>query len=337
MGGNASEFRFLAGCAAGALLASCAGGGGLPPGSGNVQLARHVVVRARVPMQPTYYGCPVFPAGDTYNRVVTAVAVDPHSSDYIDSVVQAGDTYGFYASTGVEQVNLAGNQTPRRKVHQKVHYHQFPIPYPWASGFYIEPLGDAHAMVVQTKTCHLYESYSTAFSKGTLSAYSGANWDMTADFVPLAPGNLSAMASGLSLFAGMVRWEDYQSGAIDHALNWSAIAHTVSENGFVRPASDTDHLQFDGTSKYELPYGARLRLKASFSTKGWGPQATMVANAMKTHGIYLADTGSSGNGIYFANAKDGSNPWDSDDLSALSRLHVTDFDVIKLPSIQNAP
>ncbi len=244
---------------------------------------------------------------------------------------------GFYASTGVEKANLANNQTPLVTVHQKVQWHQFPVPYPWQSGFYIEPLGDAHAIVVQTDSCHLYESYSTTYSNGTLSAYSGANWDMTIRFVPLAPGNPSAMASGLSLFAGMVKWEDYESGSIDHALDWSAIAHTVAQTGFVWPASDTDHLQFNGKSQYQLPYGARLRLKASFSTYGWGPQATMVANAMKTYGIYLSDTGSSANGIYFANASNGSNPWNSIDLSALGQIHVGDFDVLKLPPIQNAP
>jgi hypothetical protein len=337
MGGSVAGIRFVAAGTVAALLAACgSAGSGIPPGvRGFGALRVGTTVRARAGL--TFYGCPVFKAANTYNRIVTGATIDPHSADYINSVVQAGDTDGFYASTGVEQVNLANDQTPMLIVHQKVQYHQFPVPYPWKAGFYIEPLGDAHAMVVQTQSCHLYESYSTTYSGGTLSAYSGANWDMTGHFVPLAPGNPSAMASGLSLFAGMVRWDDYQSGSIDHALNWSAIAHTVSQSGFVRPASDTDHLQFDGSSQYELPYGARLRLKASFDTSGWGPQATMVANAMKTYGIYLADTGSSGNGIYFANAEDGSNPWDSNDLSALSGIHVGDFDVVKLPPIQNAP
>ncbi len=314
-----------------ALLAACSGG---TPSESNGRILPANPSGPR-PMHSSFYGCPVFEG--TYNRIVTNADVDPDSNKYINSVIQAGDTEGFYASTGVEQVNLADDRTPLVTVHQKVQWHQFPVPYPWQSGFYIEPLGDAHAIVVQTDSCHLYESYSTTYSKGTLSAYSGANWDMTTRFVPLPPGNPSAMASGLSLFAGMVKWEDYESGSIDHALDWSAIAHTVAESAFVTPASDTDHLQFDGRSQYQLPYGARLRLKASFSTAGWGPQATMVANALKTYGIYLSDTGSSANGLYFANASDGSDPWNSSDLSALGQIHVGDFDVINLPPIQNAP
>jgi hypothetical protein len=282
------------------------------------------------------YGCTVFPPGDpTYNKNISTASIDPNSTSYIASVQQAGDTKSFYASTGVEKLNLATNSTPMMTVSKKVSYHSFPQQYPWASGFYIETLSDGHAIIVQSQSCHLYESYNTTYSGGALSAYSGANWDLTKPFVPLAPGTPSAMASGLPLFAGMVTWTDYQSGTIAHPLNWAAIAGSVSKYGFVPPASDTDQLAFKGTSTYQLPYGAHLRLKASFSTAGWGPEATMVAQAMKTYGIYLADTGSSGNALYFANASDGSNPWSSSDLSSLSKVHVSDFDVLTLPAIQN--
>jgi hypothetical protein len=294
-------------------------------------LERSATVR---PMGAGFYGCPAFRDGETYNKVVTKAAVDPDSQSYIDSVMQAGDTYGFYASTGIEQVNLADGSTKLHVVKPKSKYHQFPDPYPWQSGYYIEPSGDAHAMVVQTDSCRLYEAYSTSFNGDTLSAYSGADWHLKRRFVPLAAGSPSSMASGLSLFAGMVRWDDYESGSIDHALNWDGIAHTVSQYGFVRPASDTDRLSFNGQSSYQLPYGARLRLKASFSISGWGPQATMVAIAMKTYGVYLSDTGSSANGLYFANAQDGSNPWNSADLAALGQMKMSDFEVLKLPTIQ---
>jgi hypothetical protein len=284
-----------------------------------------------------YQGCPVFTAGDYYNAPISSASLDPNSANYITSQYSAGNTYGFYASTGYEKVNQANNSTPLLTVKQKVSYHTFPVPYPWQSGYYIEPLNDAHAMVVQTQSCHLYEAYSTSYSSGVLSAYSGANWDMTKGFVPLPGGSPSAMASGLSIFAGMVKWEDYQSGAIDHALNWAAPAGTVAAWKYVRPASDTDGLAFKGTSAYQLPYGAHLRLKASFSTAGMGPEATMVINAMKTYGIYLADTGSSSNALYFADDANGTNPWNSSDLSALSKIHITDFDVVTLPAIQTVP
>ena len=135
--------------------------------------------------------CPAFENG-AYTQVVTNAPVDPNSADYIRSVIQAGDRSGFLASTGVEQVNLANAATPLRTVKPSVAYHKFSKPYPWSKDFFIEPLGDRHAMVVQTQSCHLYESYGTEFQSPTLSAFSGANWDLKKRFVPLAPGMPSA-------------------------------------------------------------------------------------------------------------------------------------------------
>lgn len=301
----------------------------LPPGVSAG--ASRIQVRAPLAL---YHGCSVFAPNDYYSALVTHARVDPKSGAFIASVIEAGDRSGFFASIGVEQINLADDATPKLKVHPKVKYHRFPVPYPWKARFFIEPLADHHAMVVQHQTCHLYESYGTSFSDGTLSAFDGANWDLTKRFKPLGPGHPSAMASGMALFAGTVTWEDYQSHCICHALDWSGIAHTVSQDGFVRPASDTDRLSFHGHDSYELPYGAHLRLRASFSTAGWGPQATMVATAMKRYGIYLADTGADVNALYFANADDGTDPWNASDLAALSRIHLGDFDVLKLPHIR---
>ena len=63
----------------------------------------------------------------------------------------------------------------------------------------------------------------------------------------------------------------------------------------------------------------------------------MVAQAMKTYGIYLADTGGSGNALYFANAPNGSNPWNGADLLALGQITLADFDLLTLPAIQGVP
>jgi hypothetical protein len=317
------------------LLTACSNGYGSIAGNAIPVTAPHGLSQAQTLRASSYYGCPVFPSTDTYNKVIATAAIDPNSSRYISSTYSAGDKAGFYASTGVFKANIANNSTPRLAVHPKVWYHKFPSPYPWLKAFFIEPLGDAHSIVVQTQTCHLYEAYSTTYSGGVLSAYSGANWDLTKPFVPMSKGQPSAMASGLPIFAGIVRWEDYQAGAVKHALNWAAIAHTVAQSKFVTPASSTDRLSFKGTSSYQMPYGARLRLHASFSTTGMGPQAIMVVKALKTYGVYLCDTGTYANALYFENASNGTNPWNASDLRSLSRIHITDFDVIKLPAIQS--
>ncbi len=281
--------------------------------------------------------CSFFQGGQYYTHSVTNAAVDANSAAYIRSMIDAGNSQGFWiAARPVEFVNVADATTPKRVVKQKVSYHRFDAPFPWADGFRIEPLSDAHAIVISSRSCELYETYDTSFADGVLSAYSGARWDLNGPFVPLAPGNPSAMASGLSLYAGMVRWEEVASGTIGHALNWAAPAGSVSQWTFVRPASDTDGIVYKGSSSYQLPYGAHLRLRASFDISRFGPQSAAIARAMKTYGVYLADTAKE-NELYNSIAADGVNQWDAYDLAALDSIRISDFDVLQLGRIERVP
>lgn len=284
-----------------------------------------------------YANCPVFTSGDYYNKPVAGEPVDAHSAQYIDSMAGAGNTGPFLAEANPKRyVNLASAATPLYTVHPKVPYHRFAEQYPWNVRFKIEPFSDAHGLVVATATCRLYETYETSFDGATLSAYSGAVWDLRKPFVPLAPGTPSAMASGLSLFAGMVKFEEVRSGRIDHALNWAAPANTVSQFEFVRPASDTDWLAYKGSGSYQLPYGARLRLKRTVDISRFGPQSKAIAQALETYGMFLADTAHE-NTLYTAAPLDGSGGWDASDLASLERLRITDFDVVDVGQVQRVP
>lgn len=283
----------------------------------------------------------MFTAGDYYNQPVAGFAVDPNSANYIASSA-AVDSSGFYLSTGYEYANLATALTPTYTVHATVPYHQNEWdanpPYPWMPPYKIEQLSDKHAMVfvVNPPTCRVFEAYGTSWT-GILSAYSGWSWDLTQPFYSLPAGWPSSMASGLSLFAGAVKSEELQSGVIKHALNWGGTAHAFAQWSFVRPASDTDGLSFSGGNpSYELPYGAHLRLKASFNDSSFGPQAKAITTALKTYGMFLADTGSS-NALYGIESQDGLNHWNGGDLSALGNLHLTDFEVLTLPAVQRVP
>jgi hypothetical protein len=285
----------------------------------------------------TLLSCGLFGASSAYASPIASASVDRDSRRYIASMTDAGSRGGFWiADRPVEFVNLADNRTPTYRVRQKVPYHAFAASWPWSASFRIEPLSDAHAIVVQTQSCKLYETYETSFAGNVLSAYSGAWWNLRDPFIPLAPGNPSAMASGLSIYAGMVRWEEVAKGSIDHALNWAAPAGTVAQWSFVRPASDAEGIPFKGTQRYQLPYGARLRLRADFDTSRFGPQSAAIGRAMKRYGIYLADTARE-NELYNSLALDGSNPWNGRDLAALAAIHITDFEVLSLGPAQRVP
>jgi hypothetical protein len=69
--------------------------------------------------------------------------------------------------------------------------------------------------------------------------------------------------------------------------------------------------------------GLRVRLKASVDISKLPPQARMVAQAMKTYGMILADNGSN---WYVSGAP--SPHWSNDQLHALGGLTGADFEVV---------
>ncbi len=282
-------------------------------------------------------GCPLFGNAGTYAQPVVNAPVDRNSREYIDAAIEAGNRGGFWiAARPVEYLNVADNQTPKYRVRARFGRHRLYQRFPWNPLFRIESLSDAHAVVLQRQSCTIYELYGAAFDEGMLWAYSGAVWSLERRFVPLPPGRPSAMASGLSLYAGMVDWSEVASGRIDHALNWAAPKGTVAQWSFVRPASDTDGIKFNGVDGRGLPYGARLRLRPSFDISGFGPQSAAIARAMKTYGIYLADSASA-NELYNFAATDGSSSWNRADLAALGSIRISDFEVLSVAQVLHVP
>jgi len=280
--------------------------------------------RSRSASTPSYLGCGIFTPGDYYNADVTNAAVDPQSKQYLSSI-EAVDNTGFQASLGIEPVNTGDNSTPLYTVRPRVSWHAFPVKYPWRKGFQIENIGDAHYVAINGETCHLYESYGTSFDGRSLSAYSGKDYDLRQPF-KIGGG---VMASGLSYFAGAVRHEEI-AGGIHHALN-VAVWQNALCNCYAAPAAESDGVPYIGPgSAYELPYGAHLRLKASFNCSNWGPQSGAVCAAMKRYGLYTSDTDGhykNNNKLFFVNPTDGGE-WDRNDLSALQNVRFSDFDVL---------
>jgi hypothetical protein len=75
--------------------------------------------------------------------------------------------------------------------------------------------------------------------------------------------------------------------------------------------------------------GERLRLKSSVDISRLGPQARVVARAMKRYGLIVADNGSD---WYVSGAPSGG--WDNDDLRTLGQLKGRDFEVVDARSLR---
>jgi hypothetical protein len=179
--------------------------------------------------------------------------------------------------------------------------------------------GDRHVLVVDRDNCWLYELYGAHLqSNGSWKAASTAVWDLLND--EQRPYTwTSADAAGLSIFAGLARYDEVASGEIEHALRFTL---QDSQTAFTPPAS---HWAGNSSSPYAAPMGMRMRLKASYDISSFPRQAQVILAALKKYGMIMADNGSS---IYISGDPD--NRWDNDDLGSLKQVPASAFDILQI-------
>ena len=176
--------------------------------------------------------------------------------------------------------------------------------------------GDRHAIIVQKGTCKVYELYDLRRSGSRWTAGSGAVWSLKKNSLR-KDGWTSADAAGLSILAGLLRYEEVKAGRVEHAIRFTA---PVTAAKHIWPAR---HHAGSGSSKTRPPMGARFRLKKNFSTKGFSKDAKVVIKAMKNYGIILADNGS---GWYFQG--EASTKWPSRLVADLKRIPSSAFEAV---------
>jgi hypothetical protein len=270
-------------------------------------------------------GCPVFPSDNPWNRDVSGDPVDSNSNNYIGSIgagtnlhpdFGSNPTYGIpYAVVGPSQPMVSINFTAYGDQSD-------PGPYPVPPGAPVEggagAGGDRHVLVLQTGACRLYELY-TAFpqANGSWNADSGAVFNLNSN--TRRPDTwTSADAAGLPIFPGLIRYDEVQSGAINHAIRFT-VART--QNGFIHPA--THEASSDGNPNLP-PMGLRVRLKAGYDISRFGRTAQIILAAMKKYGMFVADNGSN---WYFGGATD--SRWNDDELDPLKGVPGSAFEVVQ--------
>jgi hypothetical protein len=188
--------------------------------------------------------------------------------------------------------------------------------------------GDGHVIVVDKTKCWIYETWSTQLCNGSWTASNGAVWDMTKD-EHRPYGWTSSDAAGLSVFAGLVRYDEVAAGAINHAIRMT-VNNTKSDlNGgyFVAPATHAAGTS-SGTSNI---MGMRLRLKPSFDISGYSAANQVILKAMQQYGLIVADNGSN---MYFQGTPDAR--WNDDDLRNLQNIDASAFEVVQMPAVYDS-
>jgi hypothetical protein len=219
--------------------------------------------------------------------------------------------------------NLVTSTTPRSTVSFDYDDESDHVGYPIPSNPKQEGGSDAHILMIDTSACHLYELYAADHTSGTWTAGSGATWDLASNALRPA-GWTSADAAGLPIFPGLIRYDEVAAGAIRHAIRFTAPSTCA---GSIYPAR---HQAGSGSCSVKPPMGLRLRLKAGVNISGYGSQAQVILQALKTYGMILADNGSP---FYLTGAPD--TRWNDDVLHALGSIKGSDFEVVDTTNLVN--
>jgi hypothetical protein len=290
---------------------------------------------------PTIAGCPMFPADNIWNTRVEGLPLDPHSDNYIDAIGRDTGLHpdfgaGLYdgGPIGIPYTVVAGDQ-PLADITFEYADESEPGPYPIPPDALIEggwdSTGDRHVLLVNKDQCILFEIYDAHQNEGGgWDAGSGAVWDLRKN--DLRPdGWTSADAAGLPILPGLVRYEEVEAGAINHALRFTAEAVRTNHIWPARHTADCgDYAEDDMT----VPaYGQRFRLKASFDISSYSPEVQVILTALKTYGMMLADCGSN---WYIQGTPD--DHWDNDTLvDSLRSITGDNFEAVDTSSLMVDP
>jgi hypothetical protein len=286
---------------------------------------------------PTIASCPLQPADNVWNIRVGGLPLATNSASFVSTIGNGGALHpDFGAATwdggpiGIPFVTVPGDQ-PKVDVTFSYDDDSDPGPYPVPANPPIEggpqSSGDRHILIVDTGHCLLYELYA-AYPQldGSWHAGSGAIFDLNSN--TLRPDTwTSADAAGLPILPGLVRYDEVASGAILHALRFTA---PVTQKKHVWPAR---HDASDDTSATVPPMGQRFRLKASFDFSTYPATVKVILTALRDYGMILADNGSA---WYLSGVPD--SRWNDDELVTwLKKVPGSAFEAVDVLPVRIDP
>src|SRR5262249_187817 len=118
------------------------------------------------------------------------------------------------------------------------------------------------------------------------------------------------------------------------------LQNNVILNQFVYPASHAANPGSTNTA-VQIPMGTRLRLKASVDISSLDPESKVIAQAMQTYGVIVADNGSNFYATGASPSVDANNnvtvSWNGNDIQGwvhgLKSLTFSDFEVVNLAPV----
>jgi hypothetical protein len=259
----------------------------------------------------------MFPATNPWRQDVSHAKVSRYSAAWVRSIgrgLHLHPDFGSNRSYGIPFQTVTARQKKVPIRFTAYGDESDPGPYPVPLDAKVEAGGDRHVLVASAD-CHLYELYDAHRTAHGWQAASGAVFDLRSN--RLRPEHwTSADAAGLPILPGLVRPAEVRAGHIDHALRFT-VART--QRGYVHPAT---HQAGSTTALSAPPMGARFRLKASFSLRGYSGAALVILKALKKYGMFVADNG----GNWFLSGT--GHSWNDANLEQLKRVPGSAFEAV---------
>jgi hypothetical protein len=292
--------------------------GNEPPPVGNANCS---------PIKANAENIALFPADNPWRMDISASAVDTYSSQIIagfsTTKIKADFGSGLWegAPIGIPYIVVCSNQpkVPANYTDYGDESDPGPFPIPLNAPIEGNGEGDSHVIAVDIENGMLYELFYAHVNGNRWDASSGAVFNLNSNALRPA-GWTSADAAGLPIFPGLVRYEEILKGEIDHPIRFT-LGSSLVKPAYIHPAR---HKVNSSGGQYTLPFGARIRLKASFDISTYSATNQIILRAMKKYGLILADIGSN---LYITGAPD--DRWSNSDLQKLGQLMGSDFEVVK--------
>ncbi|MBA3846919.1 MAG: hypothetical protein H0X45_09780, partial [Planctomycetes bacterium] len=136
----------------------------------------------------------------------------------------------------------------------------------------------------------------------------------------------SADASGMAMFPGYIRHDELERGVIEHALR---VTMRQTRREYIYPAS---HWAATSDDPLLPAMGQRFRLKASYDISRFAPHARVVAAALQTYGMLVAD-----NGETLAVGAMLDRRIDDGAMKSLDVIRTSDFEVVLTTGPEEGP
>jgi hypothetical protein len=188
--------------------------------------------------------------------------------------------------------------------------------------------GDRHSIIVQPGTGGVWETWLTRRVGSSWEASNGAKFDLESNALRPA-GWTSGDAAGLSMFAGLVRYDECERGMVEHAIR-IIVKHTRRE--YLYPARH--YASVPSTTDPNVPaMGQRLRLKSSFVIPDtWTTHEKAVLKALKKYGAIVSD-----NGNFFSISVTPDDRFPANAFEHLSSIGIADFEVVQTTGPNEGP